>query len=252
MIFLLSHLDTMEQHRLKWNRLALEHPTPGAAIWRRCASPPPSATLHDIMIGEPPGFFGKLPARGDFLSRRVPTGVAETWDAWLGMLTVVVREAAGAAWPEAWLTAPLWHFALGADLAPGQGAAGVLVASVDRVGRMFPFTIIGPSAGIPEESWSDAAETLILAALADDFDPALLDDALVRLGPPAQPSALAPGQSLWWCRGSDQVPPTRRMVRGLPSREVAVTMVLGGAKDDAGDDDAGDDWGLGAIRPAGG
>ena len=185
------------------------------------------------MIDEPPGFFGKLPARGDFLSRRVPPGVAAAWDAWLGLLTLSVREAAGAAWPEAWLTAPLWHFALGADLCPSTGAAGILMASVDRVGRMFPFTIIGGSAGVPEEDWSAGMEALILSAIDDGFDPSTLDDALLRLGPPSRPSMLAPGQSLWWCRGSDLVAPTRRLIRGLPTREMCIAMVLGGVEDAA-------------------
>ena len=180
------------------------------------------------MIPQPPGFFGKLPARGDFLARRIPPGFSGPWDEWLGMLTVAVREAAGAAWPNAWLTAPLWHFALGAAIAPG-GVAGVLVASTDRVGRMFPFTILGPSGGVPEEGWSSTAEALALAALDDYFDPDTLDQALLRLGAPVEPTVLAPGQSLWWTRGSDLVEPTRRLVQGLPGREAAVAMVLGGA-----------------------
>lgn len=179
------------------------------------------------MIGQPPGFFGKVPARGDFIARRVPADFAAPWDAWLGMVTVAVREAAGAAWPEAWLTAPLWHFAVGAAIAP-LGAAGVLIASTDRVGRMFPFTVIGPCGGVPEEGWSEQAEALALGALAEDFEPADLDAALVRLGAPREPTALAPGQSLWWTQGSDRVEPTRRLVQGLPGREAAVAMVLGG------------------------
>jgi type VI secretion system protein ImpM len=174
-----------------------------------------------------PGFFGKIPARGDFLRRRIPPAVAPTWDQWLGQLTVAVRDAAGEAWPAAWLTAPLWHFALGSAIAPPSGAAGVLVASVDRVGRMFPFTVIGPSAGIPDETWSAAVEAMTLEALEDGFDPETLDAALVRLGPPAEETELAPGQSLWWCRGSDRVPPTRSLVAGLPDRAGSIGMVLG-------------------------
>ena len=180
------------------------------------------------MTLDPPGFFGKLPARGDFLSRRVPPGLMEPWDAWLGRLTVAVRAAAGADWPEAWLTAPLWHFALGAALAAPAGAAGVLVASVDRVGRMFPFTVLGACAGVPEAAWSDALEAAALGALEDGFDPDALEAELAGLGAPAVAGALPAGQSLWWCRGSDRVAPVHRAVDGLPEGALAAAMVMGG------------------------
>ena len=179
------------------------------------------------MIRQAPGYFGKLPARGDFLSRRVPAGLAAAWDGWLGLLTTAVREAAGPDWPQAWLTAPLWHFALGSDLSHGPGAAGVLIASMDRVGRMFPFTIIGPADGIPAEDWFDAVEAIALQALDDDADLDVLDAALTRLGAPLAGDALLPSQSLWRCRGSDRVAPISQFSDGLPAAATAAAMVLG-------------------------
>jgi len=116
---------------------------------------------------------------------------------------VAAREALGDAWPEDWLTAPLWHFSLGAGLVAPAGAAGVLVASADRVGRLFPFTIIGAAAPVPGASaaagrtalaeWSAAAEALTLGALDDGFDPEALDAGLQALGqPPAVAGAAHP------------------------------------------------------------
>jgi type VI secretion system protein ImpM len=179
------------------------------------------------MISAPPGFFGKVPARGDFIGRRLAPALAASWDAWLGRLTISVRDAAGDTWPESWLTAPLWQFALGSDLAPAPGAAGILIASVDRVGRMFPFTIIGPAAGIPDDIWFESAEALALDALDDDFNPDTLDSALVQLGPPPPGATLAPGQSLWRSRGSDRVNPVSTLITGLPNRQDSAAMVLG-------------------------
>ena len=149
------------------------------------------------------------------------------WDAWLGRFTAAVRDEAGESWPECWLTAPLWHFALGAELAPAPGAAGVLIASVDRVGRMFPFCIIGPSVGIPDQVWYDAAEALVLEALDDGFDPSVLDAALVQLGAPTPGEALSSSRSFWRSRGSDRVDPTSFQLTGLPDRQQSVAMVLG-------------------------
>ncbi|HYZ60978.1 MAG TPA: type VI secretion system-associated protein TagF [Acetobacteraceae bacterium] len=209
-----------------------------------------------------PGFFGKVPARGDFLSRRVPPSVAAAWESWLQDLTLGVREAGERGWQDAWLTAPLWHFVLGRNLAGPHGAAGVLVASADRVGRLFPFTLIGaasPEGGDPAD-WARQAEGLAVGALDEEFDPAALDQALEALGPPSAPQgpnrprgvwpmvldgdwpeagdplaedeAAQPGpgpdQSEWWCRGSDRIAPVRLRCTGLPGRRTATAMVLGG------------------------
>src|SRR4051794_39978953 len=115
-----------------------------------------------------PGFFGKIPSRGDFLSRRIPPAVAASWENWLQELTLGVRETGERGWQDAWLTAPLWHFVLGRNLAGPHGAAGVLVASADRVGRLFPFTVIGSAAPgdySDPASWARQAEGLAVAAL---------------------------------------------------------------------------------------
>ena len=217
------------------------------------------------MLNPDPGFFGKVPARGDFLGRRLPTGFDAAWEEWLAALVVAAREALGEAWPEDWLTAPLWHFSLGAGLVSPAGASGVLVASADRVGRLFPFTIIGAAASIPAagrtalSEWSAAVEALTLGALDDGFDPEALDAALQELGPPPavagaahrsghwrlpedvawpddsedaladtlrQPPAA--GQSAWWCRGSDRVEPMHLRCTGLPGPETSAHMIAGG------------------------
>lgn len=210
-----------------------------------------------------PGFFGKVPARGDFLSRRVPPGVGPAWESWLRQLTVAVRERGEQGWQDAWLTAPLWHFVLGRNVAAPHGAAGVLFASADRVGRLFPFTVIGaaaPSGNGEADRWAREAETLALDALNEDFDPDALDAGLAELGPPPAPhgpnrlegvwplvldgdwpeagdplaenEAAQPGpgpdQSEWWCRGSDRIPPVRLRCSGLPHPQVAGAMMLGG------------------------
>ena len=206
-----------------------------------------------------PGFFGKVPARGDFLARRMPAGFDATWEQFLADLVVAARAALGESWPDDWLTAPLWHFTLGAGLVAPHGATGILVASADRVGRLFPFTIIGAAApfsgaGATEAlaAWSDAAEALTLDALDDGFDPDALDAALQQLGPPpavsgpglrsgqwalpddidplaeSSPTPPGPGQSTWWCRGSDRVEPMHLRCTGLPGPETSAQLIAGG------------------------
>jgi type VI secretion system protein ImpM len=210
-----------------------------------------------------PGFFGKLPARGDFLARRVPTGVSAAWEEWLASLVTAAKVALGNRWPDDWLTAPLWHFVLGSAIAPPSGAMGVLLASVDRVGRFFPFSIIGTGAAGMDadrgaDEWARSVEALALDSLGENFDPETLDTALGTLGaPPAvhgvvqvtgqwslkfendwpSPSvgALAasalqapgPDQSTWWCRGSDRVEPLHLRCTGLPNPATAAAMITG-------------------------
>jgi type VI secretion system protein ImpM len=211
-----------------------------------------------------PGFFGKVPARGDFVSRRVPAALRIDWERWLAGLVIAARDALGEAWPNDWLTAPLWHFALGSDVSPPSGAAGVLVASADRVGRFFPFSLIAAAYGGPSSEigvlrgWARSAEVLTLHALEDDFDPEGLDLALIKLGPPAAlegpssatgywplafdgewPSdsidpgmsstlrAPGPNQSVWFSRGSDRVPAMHLRCTRLPDRATAAAMISG-------------------------
>lgn len=153
--------------------------------------------------GAAPGFFGKLPGRGDFLARRLPAGFQATWEAWLAAWVVAAKQALGAAWPDDWLTAPLWHFRLGRDLIGPDGAAGVMLASVDRVGRFFPFSVLGAAvrsgltSGLTADGWSRQAEALALAALADDADPDWLDRALRDLGPPPAEDGAAQQAGVW-------------------------------------------------------
>ena len=92
-----------------------------------------------------PGWYGKLPALGDFAGRRLPPLFVDPWDRWLALGMSHWRDS-DPAWLEAFLAAPTWRFALGAgvpfELSPGY--AGVLMPSVDRVGRYFPLTIARP------------------------------------------------------------------------------------------------------------
>ncbi|HVY17812.1 MAG TPA: type VI secretion system-associated protein TagF, partial [Rhodopila sp.] len=213
----------------------------------------------------------------------MPSVLRVAWEQWLSSLVVAARAALGTDWPHDWLTAPLWHFTLGREVAPPLGAAGVLLASVDRVGRFFPFSILGlaaPDAAARSADWARAAEALALSALADDFDPDRLDAALAGLGPPpaAGGAALAngiwplrihddwpappadrlsdaawlppgPSQSAWWCRGSERMVPVHIRAMGLPHERLAAAMVTG-VFDPADGGEAALDPGSLAIRRA--
>lgn len=127
------------------------------------------------------GFYGKLPCRGDFLQRRAPQDFVDVWDAWLQECIHESRQRLQDSWLETYLTGPVWRFVFGPGVC-GEGAyAGILVPSVDRVGRYFPLTVIAQldandcplSIACDSAPWFEAAESLVLDALeaeALDFD----------------------------------------------------------------------------------
>lgn len=150
----------------------------------------------------PAGFHGKLPAKGDFVTRRLPRGFVDGWDSWLQDVIGDSRTRMGDAWLDAYLTSPVWRFVLSRGACGDQAFAGVMMPSVDRVGRYFPLTIVAPLAddGDPVASaaaaaaWFGSAETLALSALADQFDFDRFDADVAALGvlAPVRQTAVAP------------------------------------------------------------
>ena len=127
----------------------------------------------------PVGFFGKLPCRGDFLQRRVRQEFVDVWDAWLQRCLAESARQMQDRWLEAYLTSPVWRFVVSPGICGDGAYGGVMVPSVDRVGRYFPLTIV--TSWEPEDSalavacgahaWFDRAEELALDAPdASDFD----------------------------------------------------------------------------------
>jgi type VI secretion system protein ImpM len=87
------------------------------------------------------GFFGKLPGHGDFIERNFPPALRHIWDEWLQRGLAESQRALGGTWLDTYLTSPIWRFFLSEGVAGVSSYAGVLVPSVDRVGRYFPLTV---------------------------------------------------------------------------------------------------------------
>jgi len=90
------------------------------------------------------GFFGKLPGYGDFIERNLPRSFVEVWDQWLQRAMAGSRQLLGEQWLDHYLTAPVWRFALSSGCVDGHAWLGLMLPSVDRVGRYFPLTIAQP------------------------------------------------------------------------------------------------------------
>lgn len=87
------------------------------------------------------GAYGKLPALGDFFRITLPRGFIDPWDGFLQGAMTGGRARLGGRWNDCYLTAPIWRFTLAGGLAGPDPVIGVMMASIDRVGRQFPLTL---------------------------------------------------------------------------------------------------------------
>jgi len=174
------------------------------------------------------GFYGKLPARGDFVRLGLPREFTEAWDAWLSPAIAGSRISMGEDWLPAFLEAPVWRFMLAPGLCGGQAALGLMLPSVDRAGRYFPLTfaaLFGDGAPVSDSAWLDGAEAAGRAALEDDAAPEQLG---AMLGLPAAitlPAEIGAMQGIWWTDGSPRVAATRFTLSGMPDACVYATML---------------------------
>jgi type VI secretion system protein ImpM len=134
------------------------------------------------------GFFGKVPATGDFVSRNLSGDFVRNWDRW------VARHLAPPLSVDPIEDHPALRFLLGPDaLGP---MAGVVMASADRSGRCFPLTLAaevpGPSLELAETGagWFEALEEAGDAARYGEIGIGELEQRLSALPAPAsEPSA---------------------------------------------------------------
>lgn len=149
------------------------------------------------------GAYGKIPALGDFVRIGLPPGFAGPWDRWLQEGMVAARRRSGEDFAPRYNCAPVWRFALSQGIAGPSAASGVLIPSVDRVGRAFPLTLVAEARGAPPEPGEAAvladAEEVALDALDPLAGREALVDALARLGVPDGPHA--PAGAVFWSDG---------------------------------------------------
>ena len=204
-----------------------------------------------------PGWYGKLPGLGDFVTRRLPPEFVRPWDAWLQEGLAAAQADLGERWIDCYLTAPIWRFVLLPDVIESCGWAGIMMPSVDRVGRQFPLTVAitlpsyaaAAEAVFEEAGWFAGLEAEALAALdvtrdADDLERSLGKHPFAALVVPDSTgdirglqrlrsiddfgrtlrayafrdwSARAGWKSLWWTRGRVDDHPLALASGGLPT-----------------------------------
>ena len=197
------------------------------------------------------GYYGKVSTHGDFVSRRLSAHLVQAWDLWLQDCMRASQEALGAAWLERYLNSPVWRFAIAPGVLGPEGLGGVMMPSVDRVGRYFPLVVGTPGAPSlldwfhEQAAWYDVIENLARESLNPEFSIARLDSApepIKMLPAPAMGAtawrlplgedmsavvagAVLHGHTLWWTEGGPFVESSMQVHPGMPHAR-AFTMML--------------------------
>lgn len=167
------------------------------------------------------GAFGKIPSVGDFFRINPPIGFASIWDEWLQRCLVSGAHAYGSRWDELYMSVPIWRFCLSPGVAGASGVLGVLMPSVDRVGRRFPLTLVGPlqdgmqviEAHLSADDTFETLESIALSVLDDDLSKDALAERLEEV-------ELSDAQADATC---SVAPATSVVCRSKTSRQMVIT-----------------------------
>jgi type VI secretion system protein ImpM len=170
------------------------------------------------------GFFGKLPARGDFVRANLPEDFIAPLDGWCRECLAASRQALGDGWEEAWMSAPIWRFLLPPGACGPYAVFGTWLPSADKVGRHYPFILCALASSTVDleqgNHWADAAEAAGLAGVVEDLPHPEIAARLQRPAPDSPPQSLG-----WWTEGSPFVNPRRFDIPELLPENFASAML---------------------------
>lgn len=138
------------------------------------------------------GFYGKLPMVGDFITRRLPKGFIDPLDQWIQNGITASQDKLGNNWLDLYLTSPIWHFALQSGVCGESAWVGLMMPSVDKVGRYFPFVLAckieedkNPALILARCSdWFEQLEAISLAGLEGNYSMDRFNEVVLDLGRP--------------------------------------------------------------------
>jgi len=136
------------------------------------------------------GLFGKIPQQPDFVTLHLPEPFIEHWHHWLQSCLSISQEQLHDDWLEKYIVSPIWHFALMPNVVHEKSVVGIMIPSVDQVGRYFPSIIAHTgnhdiwSAYLNGSTWYQDAERIALMSLADTTTYSQLIGELESLAPP--------------------------------------------------------------------
>lgn len=153
------------------------------------------------MLIQRPGFYGKLPGKGDFIRRHLSNELVSSLDQWQQAAMEYSQAVLGDAWLRHYLVSPIWRFVLSPGLLDTHPIAGIMMPSVDSVGRHFPLTLaqsLSPDTNLlgfsfQADNWFERMEDVALYALSSEFDMLAFEQQLEAI---PTPSLTRPGVAL--------------------------------------------------------
>lgn len=135
------------------------------------------------------GFYGKIPARGDFVRAVLSSELVRCWDGWL---QGVLPEAGS---PPDWDAAPAWQLNLPAGLCSPNALGGVMLPSSDRIGRRFPLLLAAEGA-FADDALVETFARIGRAAIGG-LTPDTLRTHLSNIRAPTRPSPYGQAEGRW-------------------------------------------------------
>ncbi|MGK3127198.1 type VI secretion system-associated protein TagF [Candidatus Pantoea formicae] len=137
-----------------------------------------------------PGWYGKLPATGDFLRQRLSETTVAPWSQWFQQGLMQWHQQSDAN-TSLFLRAPVWNFVLPLSPLRQQIQMGCLLPSCDRVGRSWPLLALR---SFPLSHWHSAQLSmsgdwfqelgaLLLRGVRDRLNPDALEQQMQQLAP---------------------------------------------------------------------
>ena len=113
------------------------------------------------------GAFGKIPSLGDFFTYNLDQVMVENWDNWIQKYMISLKNRLGSRWDQCFMTAPIWRFSLSAGVVSDNFTYGVMMPSIDRVGRQFPMTIATTRLNVKSVLYEHNSNYLLFEKLED-------------------------------------------------------------------------------------
>jgi len=138
------------------------------------------------------GFYGKMPSKGDFVHRGTDRDALQKLDDWFQQGLNFSKETLGDGWLERYQVAPIWRYYLSPGVVDENAWTGVWIASIDKVNRNFPLTILDADNNSVErmvdllgyQDWYLDVEDLLLSVLEEGFDFDAFCSSVEALAPP--------------------------------------------------------------------
>jgi len=123
------------------------------------------------------GWFGKLPALGDFAGKALPLSLRNQIHTWCAQGMDNLTQQQGENWKAAYQLAPVWRFVMDAHVWDSKPLQGCIAPSMDRIGRYSPLLALRSmddasikTPQLPYSHWLQRVEILLRQVIRGELN----------------------------------------------------------------------------------